>query len=55
LGGTGFRRGSIKIFHTGKDRVIGSQVYLENNANGLSFEERLAELGKFNSLRLEGI
>ncbi len=55
LGGANFLQGSIKLFHTGKDLVIGSQVYLGDDANGLSFEERLAELGKFDSHRLEGI
>ena len=55
LGGEPFRRGSIRLFHTGKDLIIGSQVYLEDAANSLSFEERLAELGKFDSRRLEGI
>lgn len=55
LAGQGFTRGSLRIYHTGKDRVIGSQIFLEDNAKGISFEERLAELGKFNSKRMEGV
>ncbi len=55
LGGENFRRGSIKLFHTGKDLNIGSQIYLSDEAKSLSFEERLTELGKFDSRRLESI
>jgi hypothetical protein len=55
IGGENFRRGSIKLFHTGKDLNIGSQIYLSDEANSLSFEERLTELGKFDSRRLESI
>lgn len=55
LAGQGFTRGSLRIYHTGKDRVIGSQIFLEDNSKGISFEERLAELGKFNSKRMEGV
>jgi hypothetical protein len=54
-GGESFRKGSIKLFHTGKDLIIGSQVYLEKESESLSFEERFAELGKFDSRRLEAI
>lgn len=55
LGGASFQKGSLKLFHTGKDLIIGSQIYLEDNANSLSFEERLTEIGKFDSHRLEAI
>jgi hypothetical protein len=55
LGGESFRQGSIKLFHTGKDLVIGSQIYLEDTTQSLSFEERFTELGKFDSRRLESI
>lgn len=55
LGGESFRQGSIRLFHTGKDLVIGSQIYLEDTANSLSFEERLGELGKFDSRHFESI
>ncbi len=55
IGGEGFQKGSLKLFHTGKDLIIGSQIYLSDEANSLSFEERLTELGKFDSRRLEAI
>ena len=55
LGGTGFRRGSIRLFHTGKDLVIGSEVYLEDDQRSLNFEEKLHEIGTFDSRRLEGV
>ena len=55
LGGASFRQGSLKLFHTGKDLNIGSQVYLADVKSSLSFEERLTELGKFDSRRLESI
>lgn len=55
LGGESFRRGSLKIFHTGKDLVIGTQIYLEDEARSLSFEEKFSELGTFDSRRLEGV
>ncbi len=55
LGGDSFLRGSLKLFHVGKDLVLGTQIYLEDEEHSLSFEERLAELGKFDSRRLEAI
>lgn len=55
LGGASFRQGSLKLFHTGKDLNIGSQVYLADVKNSLSFEERFIELGKFDSRRFESI
>ncbi len=55
VGGDSFRQGNIRLFHTGKDLVLGAQIYLVDEANSLSFEEKLAELGKFDSRRLEGI
>ncbi len=55
LGGESFKRGSIKLFHTGKDLIMGSQIYLEDEAQSISFEERFIELGNFDSRRLEGI
>ncbi|CAN5691104.1 hypothetical protein BH20ACI4_BH20ACI4_23080 [soil metagenome] len=55
LGGENFQRGSIRLFHTGKDLNIGTQIYLSDEANSLSFEERLTELGKFDSRRLESL
>lgn len=55
IGGESFQKGSLKLFHTGKDLIIGSQIYLEESTNSLSFEERLVELGKFDSRRFEAI
>ena len=55
IGGEGFERGSIKLFHYGKDLVLGAQIYLVDEAHSLTFEEKLAELGKFDSRRLEAV
>ena len=55
IGGESFQQGSIKLFHYGKDLVLGAQIYLVDEAHSLSFEEKLAELGKFDSRRLEAV
>lgn len=55
VGGESFKQGNIRLFYTGKDLALGAQIYLVNEQAGLSFEEKLAELGKFDSRRLEGI
>ncbi len=55
LAGPLFGRGNIKLFHTGKDLVIGSQIYMEDPTRSLGFECRLTELGKFDSRRLESV
>lgn len=55
VGGESFRSGSIKLFHTGKDLILGAQIYLTDEARSLSFEEKLAELGKFDSRRQEAV
>lgn len=55
LGGKTFQQGSIKLFHYGKDLVLGAQIYLVDEAHSLSFEEKLVELGKFDSRRLEAV
>lgn len=55
LGGNDFRQGNIRLFHTGKDLVLGAQIYLVDDSRSFSFEEKLAELGKFDSHRLEGV
>ena len=54
-GGESFHSGSIRLFHTGKDLVLGAQIYLTDEAHSLSFEEKLAELGKFDSRRQEAV
>jgi hypothetical protein len=55
IGGEGFESGSIRLFHYGKDLVLGAQIYLVDEAHSLSFEEKLAEVGRFDSRRLEGV
>jgi hypothetical protein len=54
-GGESFSQGSIKLFHVGKDLVLGAQIYLADEAHSLSFEEKLAEFGTFDSRRYEGV
>jgi hypothetical protein len=55
LGGESFKEGSIKIFHTGKDLVLGTQIYLENDNESSSFDEKLAELTKFDTRKQEAV
>lgn len=55
VGGESFKQGSIKLFHRGKDLVLGAQIYLTDEERSLSFEEKLAEIGKYDSRRLEGV
>lgn len=55
IGGSDFQSGNIKLFHYGKDLVLGAQIYLTDEARSLTFEEKLAEMGKFNSQRLETV
>ena len=54
LAGNQFREGSMQLFHRGKDLVLGTQIYLTDEAHSLSFEEKLTELGKGSS-RSEGV
>jgi hypothetical protein len=53
--GPQFQEGSIQVFHVGQDLVLGAQVYLTNESESLSFDEKLVELGSFKSSRLEGL
>jgi hypothetical protein len=55
IGGESFRSGNIKLFHTGKDLVLGAQIYLTDEEHSLSFEEKLTEIGKFDSLKQEAV
>lgn len=55
IGGDSFNSGSIKLFHVGKDLVLGSQIYLTDEAHSVSYEEKLAEIGKFDSRRQEAV
>ena len=49
LGGDSFKAGNIKLLHYGKDLVLGAQIYLTDHARSLSYEEKLTELGKFDT------
>jgi hypothetical protein len=53
--GPQFREGSIKVFHLGRDLVLGAQVYVEDEAHSLSFEEKFAEPATMASSRLRGV
>jgi hypothetical protein len=53
--GEQFREGSIQIFHRGKDLVLGTQIYLNDNTHSLGFEEKLIEPATAASSRLEGV
>lgn len=55
IGGDSYRSGNIKLFHVGKDLVLGAQIYLTNEEHSLSFEEKLAEIGRFDSRRQEAV
>jgi hypothetical protein len=50
--GPQFREGSVQVFHLGRDLVIGAQVYLEDDARSLAFEEKVAEPATFHSSQL---
>jgi hypothetical protein len=53
--GESFSRGSVKLFHVGKDLVLGAQIHLTDEAHRLAFEEKLAGVDKFDSRRFEGV
>lgn len=55
LGGDSFKVGNIKLLHYGKDLVLGAPIYLTDHARSLSYEEKLAELGKFDSRIQEAV
>lgn len=55
LGGPQFDEGSVQVFHRGKDLVLGVQIYVTDDTHSLSFDEKLTELGKPGSARLEGV
>ena len=55
MGGESFSQGSLRLFHVGKDLVLGAQIYLTDEANSLSYEEKLAEVENFDSRRYEGV
>jgi hypothetical protein len=53
--GEAFRQGNIRLFHRGKDLVLGCNVLVIDESKSLTFENKLNELGKFDSRRLEGV
>lgn len=55
FGGPSFEEGSIQLFHTGRDLVLGAQIYLVDEAHRLSFEEKLTEITGGGPARLEGV
>ena len=55
IGGESFKSGNIKLFHYGKDLVLGAQIYLTDETKSLTFEEKLAEKGKFDSHQQEAV
>lgn len=55
LAGDSFKAGNIRLLHFGKDLVLGAQIYLTDHARSLSYEEKLAELGKFDSRVQEAV
>lgn len=55
IGGESYKSGNLKLFHYGKDLVLGAQIYLTDETRSLSYEEKLTELGKFDSRRQEAV
>jgi hypothetical protein len=53
--GPQFEDGSIQLLHRGRDLVLGAQVFVNDEARSLSFEEKLVEPVTFKSKRLEGL
>lgn len=53
--GEEFRQGNIRLFHRGKDLVLGCNILVTDESRSLIFENKLSELGRFDSRRLEGI
>lgn len=55
LPGTPFEEGNLQLFHTGPDLVIGAQLYLVDETNSLSFDEKLVEFKTVPSTQLESV
>jgi hypothetical protein len=55
LPGTPFEEGSLQLFHRGPDLVIGAQLYLVDETNSLSFDEKLVEFKTGPSTQLESV
>ena len=55
LPGTPFEEGSLQLFHSGPDLVIGAQLYLVDETSSLSFDEKLVEFKTVPSTQLESV
>jgi hypothetical protein len=55
LPGTPFEEGSLQLFHSGPDLVIGAQLYLVDETSSLSFDEKLVEFKTVTSTQLESV
>ena len=55
LPGTPFEDGSLQLFHSGPDLVIGAQLYLVDETSSLSFDEKLVEFKTVPSTQLESV
>lgn len=53
--GEAFRQGNIRLFHRGKDLVLGCNMLIIDESKSLIFENKFSELGNFDSRRLEGV
>ena len=53
--GEEFRQGNIRLFHRGKDLVLGCSILIIDESKSLIFENKLSELGRFDSRRLESV
>jgi Bacterial Ig-like domain (group 2) len=54
-GGESYKKGTLKLIHGGVDLVLGAQIYSTDEEHSISFEERLFELGRFDSRKQEAI
>jgi hypothetical protein len=55
LAGQEFQQGNLRLFHRGKDLVLGTNILITDESKSLTFENKLSELGYFDSRRLEGV
>ncbi|HSK72380.1 MAG TPA: hypothetical protein VK892_11825 [Pyrinomonadaceae bacterium] len=53
--GEEFQQGNIRLFHRGKDLVLGCNILVIDESKSLVFENKLSELGNFDSRRLESV
>ncbi len=53
--GNEFRKGSIKLSYFGMQIQLGAQITIKDVAKSISFDEKLVEVGSYNSQWLEGV